>query len=66
MISLRQIRAVLNPWFAWKRKRRLYRSIPELRYFDEQERLARRQHQPVAHIRAAKTAAMTAALKGEV
>ncbi len=59
------IRRTLRAWQSWRMRKALYRQCPELRYLDETEAQAKRNHRPVAHIRAARQAAMTSLLAGK-
>lgn len=59
------IRKALRAWQSWRMRKALYRAYPELRYLDETEAQAKRNHRPVAHIRAARQAAMTSLLSGK-
>lgn len=64
MTFTRLLRRTITEWRSWRTRRRLYRSLPELRYFDAAERDARRHHAPVKHIQKAREAFMRGALGG--
>lgn len=50
----RLTKRAIRSWQSWRSKRRIYRELPELRYFDEAERQAKRSHSRVKHIRKAR------------
>ena len=50
----RLTKRAIRSWTSWRSKRRIYRQLPELRYFDEAERQAKRSHGRVKHSRKAR------------
>lgn len=62
MTLSRLIRRTITEWQSWRTRRRLYRSLPELRYFDAAEREAKRRHAKTKHIQKAREAFMLNAL----
>ena len=64
MTLARLYRRTIHEWQAWRTRRRLYRALPELRYFDAAEKDARRNHSKTKHIQKAREAFMRNALSG--
>ncbi|NNU70400.1 hypothetical protein G9X67_34685 [Rhizobium sp. WYCCWR 11152] len=60
----RLIKRAITGWQSWRSKRRLYRELPALAYFDEAEKAARRSHGKIRDIRKAREAFMRDALAG--
>lgn len=57
------ITRTIRSWLRWRRSRRIYRAMPKMREFDQQERKAQRSHGNVNKVRAARKAFVTAALR---
>jgi hypothetical protein len=66
MIPSRLISSAISAWVIWRNRKKLYRTVPELRSIDLEIVKARRAHRSVRPLETKKQQLMSAALRGEV